>query len=449
MALRQFENTSKLFEKIKTIGFFERLFSWKNITHLVIDSVTEFKSIDKEFDMLNNKYQELNIEAKTLEKENSNLKESKTELQKERDKLKDDKERNTSELKQKEKELGKLKESDDKNTKRISELLSDIKILESKRDELIEKNTEFEKKITAFEKLEKKKEEEYKQDVTKLNSLKEQMDNDRKLILEEREKEIQERFEKMKETWREHEKKVEEAILNISTKYQIDYFSKDKVPFKGSPDNTIKICDEYIIFDAKSPSSDDNLDNFSSYIKNQTENVKKYIRQKEVKKEIFLVVPSNTLEILDQFYYNMSEYNVYVLAIDSLEPVILSLKKVEEYEFAEKLSPEDRDNICRVIGRFAHTTKRRIQIDGFFASEFMDIFNKCYDLPKEILNGAEKSEKASKLNPPQDKRAKVIQIDEISKEVKRIKKEAEAKDIDTKADLNIIESVPLYKVDDN
>ncbi len=61
----------------------------------------------------------------------------------------------------------------------------------------------------------------------------------------------------------------------------------------------------------------------------------------------------------------MADYNVYIITKDSLEPIIIALKKIEEYEFADKLSPEERDNICRVIGKFAHTTKRKIQIDQF------------------------------------------------------------------------------------
>lgn len=47
----------------------------------------------------------------------------------------------------------------------------------------------------------------------------------------------------------------------------------EKLPFKGEPDNAIKINDEYIIFDAKSPSGDD-FSNFSNYLKNQAENTK-------------------------------------------------------------------------------------------------------------------------------------------------------------------------------
>ena len=73
----------------------------------------------------------------------------------------------------------------------------------------------------------------------------------------------------------------------------------------------------------------------------------------------------------------MGDYNVFVITIDSLEPIILSLKKIEEYEFAEQLSPEERDNICRIIGKFAHTTKRKIQVDQFFTNQFIELLVKC------------------------------------------------------------------------
>ena len=78
-------------------------------------------------------------------------------------------------------------------------------------------------------------------------------------------------------------------------------------------------------------------------------------------KDLFLVIPSNTLSVVNQYTYNIGDYNVYIITKDSLEPIILSLKKIEEYEFADKLSPEERDNICRIIGKFAHTTKEEFK----------------------------------------------------------------------------------------
>src|SRR5207247_2190696 len=118
---------------------------------------------------------------------------------------------------------------------------------------------------------------------------------------EQQEREIN-RLTGLKETWTRHQDKVKEVIKTICQKYTIEYI--DKVPFKGNPDNTIKICDEFVIFDAKSPASDD-LDNFPTYIKAQMESVKKYIKEENVKKEIFLVIPSNTVDVIGHFCFNM------------------------------------------------------------------------------------------------------------------------------------------------
>ena len=63
----------------------------------------------------------------------------------------------------------------------------------------------------------------------------------------------------------------------------------EKPPFKGNPDNTIKICDEFVVFDAKSPGTED-LKVFYKYIKKQAEDMKKYAKQESVKRDVFLVV---------------------------------------------------------------------------------------------------------------------------------------------------------------
>ncbi|NJO25808.1 MAG: hypothetical protein HC867_08700 [Bacteroidia bacterium] len=128
--------------------------------------------------------------------------------------------------------------------------------------------------------------------------------------------------------------------------------------------------------------------------------------------------------------YRHGEHNVYIISVDALEPIILGLKKIEEYEFAEQLSPEDRENICRVLGRFAHLSKRRIQVDSFFAKQFIELAYKCEtDLPKDILDSVIEFEKAEKLNPPQEKRVKAIPIGDLDKENKKIKQEAESRGI--------------------
>lgn len=236
----------------------------------------------------------------------------------------------------------------------------------------------------------------------------------------------------MKQTWRDHETRVETTIKDICHAHTIEYVKE--VPFKGSPDNTIRIAGEYIIFDAKSPAGDD-LENFPKYLKIQTESLKKYVKQENVKSDIFLVVPSNTLDALSQFSYNLADYNVYIITLDSLEPIMLSLKKIEEYEFTEQLTPDERENICRIIGKFAHTAKRKIQIDYFFSFQFMDILSKCnIDLPDDIYKSVQEFEKAEKLNPPQEKRAKQISLEDLRAESERLAVEARVRIMDKKDD---------------
>ena len=360
----------KFFEKVKNIGFFERLFGWGKIRTLSYDAHKEFVSLEK----------------------------------------------NTE-------ELDKLKE---------------------KNIQLEEKEKGHSKKITEYESRKEQRQEEFEEKLSNFLKLEENYEKKEQKLHDEREQEIENNFEDMKKQWKVHEDLVEQIIKRICSKYTIDYLSKTKVPFKGSPDNCIQIAGEYIIFDAKSP-KDNNLDNFPKYIKAQVEQVKKYAKLKDVKKEIFLVVPSNTVDEIRQISYNMVDYSVFVITVDALEPIILALRKIEDYEFTDQLSPEERQHICRIIGKFAHTSKRRIQVDHFFAKEYIDILSKCYNLPKEILDGAVEAEKSGMLNPPMEKRAKQISKDEIKEGSDRVKRDAEAKNIYMDADFSDIEKKRLEK----
>ncbi len=298
-----------------------------------------------------------------------------------------------------------------------------LKSIENERNQLRNENTSLKKE-------EDNRNETLRKSIESTNTLQESLTKEKERLNDERVRETEERLKAMKLTWREHEKDVEQHIQLICKSNTIEYINQENFPFPGKkPDNAIKIFDQYIIFDAKSPANDD-LSNFPKYIKIQTESLKKYAKHKDVKNELFLVIPSNTLHVINQFTYNIGDYNVYVIAKDALEPIILSLKKIEDYEFADKLSPEERDNVCRVIGKFAHTTKRRIQIDQFFATEFLDTLQKARtQLPEEILTTVIEFENAEKLNPPMEKRNKKILTKDLNERSEEIKKEIEIRNI--------------------
>ena len=91
------------------------------------------------------------------------------------------------------------------------------------------------------------------------------MDADRNRLNDDRRREQEEEYERMKKQWSEHEKDTEQHIRRICQENVITYI--DEYPHRGKPDNAIEISGELIIFDAKSPAND-NFSNFPTYIKN-------------------------------------------------------------------------------------------------------------------------------------------------------------------------------------
>ncbi len=179
-------------------------------------------------------------------------------------------------------------------------------------------------------------------------------------------------------------------------------------------------------FDTNSAGED--LGNFPLHIRTQAENAKKYAKLENVKSTVYFVVPTNTLESLKQYVFDLADYQVQVISFDSLEQIMLSLKKIEEYEFIEFLSPEERDTVCRIVGKYVHMTKRRIQVDHYFLQNAIDLVFKAHnELPENFLVDVLKYEKAEKMNPPTEKRAKVIDLAELDEKARRLTAEAAAR----------------------
>jgi len=389
-----YDNLKLFFENIKSLGFWRRIFGWRKVRTLSYDAYDEYTSMAENLYLLNREISER--DARILELERSNQKNAEI------------------------------------SSNRISDLISStqkldnrIIALENELSRMNREKTELSSKIARFEQADQNRTDDFLKNMSAVKAIQKGLEDERIKLSEERVREKEEHFEKMKQTWQRHEESVKSVIRNICKTHLIEYV--ESVPFRGNPDNTVMIAGEYVIFDAKSPGGDE-LENFPKYIKLQTESVKKYVKQENVKSDIFLVVPSNTLDVISQFSFNMGDYHVYVITIDSLEPIILSLKKIESYEFAEQLTPDERENICRIIGKFSHLAKRKIQIDYFFSYQFLDILTKCnIDLPDDIYKSVIEFERAEKINPPQEKRAKQILTDDLISESEKLATEVRAK----------------------
>lgn len=409
-----FDSIRRLVNELKTLTFWDRIFKWSAVKATLVDASADLQRMISGYENQSQLRHELEIEKNRNKSIQESLEELKF-LRTEKEALMKDK--------------ASLESKNEIYLKRGTELSNEVSALRQKIESYENELKSLRTENTYLKSSDEQRLKEYESRMSNLTETIKRFDRDRIQEKEERHAREIERLRMMKQTWSNHEDNVKSRIKLICQKHGVEY--SDKVPFKGKPDNTLRINDEFIIFDAKSPANDD-LSNFPIYLKAQSEQTGKYVKEEGVRREIFLVVPANTLEVLNQFEFRLSDYTVYVISIDSLEPIILALRKVEDYEFAEKLSPEERENICRVIGKFVHLSKRRIQIDGFFAKQFFELlYRSDADLPKDILEKAVEFERSEKLNPPTDKRAKLISNRELEQEVSKIKNDAMQKGIYT------------------
>jgi len=427
-----FDSIKKLVNELKTLTFWDRIFKWGSIRATLVDASADLQRMISGYESQSQLRHELEIEKNRNKSAQESIEELKF-LRNEKESLMKDKVA--------------LESKNQIHIKRETELISELSVLRNKLEISENEIKEIRNENTRFKSTSDQRLKDYLEKVNSLNEAHLRVERERNEEKELRHAREIERLKLMKQTWVNHEDNVKSRMKLICNRKGVEYC--EKVPFKGKPDNTLKINEEYIIFDAKSPASED-LSNFPQYIKAQTEQASKYVKEENVRKEIFLVVPVNTLEVLKQFEYQLSDYNVYIISVDALEPVIIALQKIEAYEFAEKLSPEDRDNICRVIGKFVHLSKRRIQIDGFFAKQFFELlYRKDAELPPEFLEKATEFERNEVLNPPSDRRTKQISNRDLQQEVDKIKSDAEQKGIYTEEShlSKGLNKLPLYLED--
>lgn len=376
--MENFINLRRFFEYFKNLTFWQRLFSWRNIRVASYAAYEDFVQVVELVSRRQTEVEALNHERALWLQEKASFQQ----------------------------QLSEAKEALLKFDARFQNVDQELKRIRSEKQELDRE------KLILSQKDEQRRHE-HDKNMQRMLVMQESLDKAKTDLQEKQLREMEERNARMKETWKRHEEIVESTIRGICERHCIEY--GESVPFKGKPDNVIRICDELIIFDAKSPASDD-LGNFNTYIRTQAEALNKYATHESVRKDIYLVVPSNTIDVLKSTTFALGNYNVFVITMDALEPVILSLKKLEEYEFAEQLSPEDRQSICRIVGSYIYMTKRRIQVDQDFNSRALELLSRTNrEIPDGMQEEIVKHEKGMKINPPSDRRSKAINLETLAK----------------------------------
>ena len=314
------------------------------------------------------------------------------------------------------KELESINKLNNLNEINLMELKTEIKFLREKNEELIKENQNYKSK-------DQQKEIEYSKKMVEFNQAQKNLTEAREKVFNDAVEKENLKLEKMKNQWQEHERITGEIIENLCSTLRIQYLKNP--PIDKKPDNTIQIMGEYIVFDAKSPLNE-NLDNFPKYLKAQAKSMEKYTSQKLVKNEIFLVVPSNTMEYIPEFRFSFSGYFVNIIAKDSIEMILISLKKIEDIDLAGKLDPRDRDNLINVISSFAYFIGRNGRINLELGEQSVKLIEEMRSLvPKDFIEDVVKSIAGQSFNIAYDKPGKVENTENLKKLIKEQKDKAD------------------------
>lgn len=360
--MTQFENLQRFLSRFKRLNLWQRLFGWRQVRQLSYDALQEFVQMRELTSKLATEQQEQKEKLLTTGRDLAHLKDEKVKLE------------------------------------------AELKPLQQRLEMVQAENIRFKEG-------EEQRHQEHEKKVLQANQLWQQLDTDRKRILREREVEEEQRFEMIKKTWTTHEDFVRQRIKDICVRQGVEYCERHQLEKK--PDCVIRINDEYIIFDAKAPADPTKPESFPGYVRNQTSELEKYAKQEGVRKELFLVVPSDVVHRVPQLIYQIAGYTVHVITPDALEPIIFGLKKLETYENLNELSPEERQAICGVIGKFVHLSKRRVQVDQHWAFEILSLLSKTKSLPTDFTDMIAKYERSGLYNPEPDRRGKAMPDEKI------------------------------------
>ena len=446
------KTTEKLLEDISHYSWFKAIFKWWYIKKQILNIKYQYNQLVKDFLVTKEQFE---FKNKTLQDTLHNLELQKNEILHIKNKLNElEKEKNNifnklENISTKNTQLEKQLSSKQKEIDNIKEEIDNIKIekktLDNKYQDISTKNTQLEKQLSSKQKEIDNIKENYEEKLQNTYETQKRYENKLLKIEKKEEQKIEEKYKQMELTWNEHEENVAMKLKEICWRLWISNIGPSEYEYKWRPDNVIVVANEYVIFDAKSPKKAEELSNFQHYLKDQSEKAKKYAKHKKVKKDIYLVVPENALTDLTITYYEEWSYRVHIISINSLETILRSLQKIDDYENLKDMDPEEREAIFNFIWKMLHAAKRRIQIDALYGIHVESIIKEAISIYSEdTREQIEYYEKTSKWNPWRDEKKKRISNSSLDKSVKDLQKTAFSQELNIeKNEYKKIEKIPL------
>lgn len=292
------------------------------------------------------------------------------------------------------------KEQAEKNEQagKAKELFLRFKDLEADNKVLKKENDTLQKDTTKYEAEKEQNQAQQQQLVTQLDNANKALQEERERVVREDEQRRQKELEELDRMWGEHEEVVVSLMSDLCKKPQFNFstFDNTNLPedFSGKlkPDFMVAFLDQYVIFDAKVSKRD----NLNVYIKEQVKKTATKVKGNDkIYPCIFLVVPTLAFRQIKQTHFYEEGLNFFVIAPESVAPILASLKRIESYEFAEQMDPQERENIIDLIAQFDFHINSRNAVEYFLQKHGLETLSRMKKLDQELV--AEVAAKKAKI----------------------------------------------------
>ena len=302
--------------------------------------------------------------------------------------LKAELERKNQDIGEMKNRLSELKSEKDKLSGQGKEMYDRYKTLESEYKATIKERDGLGTRIAKFEAEDDRRQKKHEEMITHQEAARKTLEDEKLRVRREDEERKARELAERDRTWNDHEQNVIALLGDLCKKPQFGFETYDNTNLpegfhgKLKPDFMIGFLNQYVVFDAKVSRSQD----LQNYVKDAVKKTAAKVKSnEEIYRTIFLVVPTVAVSTLTQTAFYEEGFTFYIVSPEALEPILASLKKIEQYEFAQEMDPQERENIVELLADFDFHISTRNAVDFHLLQHGIETLGKLRGKDSKLL----------------------------------------------------------------
>ena len=112
-------------------------------------------------------------------------------------------------------------------------------------------------------------------------------------------------------------------------------------------------------------------------------------RSNAIYKAIFFVIPGIGLQELRETHYVEQGFSFFVIPIEAFEPIIRTLKRLEDYDLADKYDPQERENIVNVLAAYDQHIRLQNAANILTTIRGLKVMSEKNTIPEDVVQAIE------------------------------------------------------------